>query len=65
MHVLNAAARAHGVEPIKRAGVDEWTEYLNTGDSYAPTVIRWRGKYRVQSVGDFRETLERAGVHFE
>lgn len=65
MHALDAAARTHGVEYIKRTGADEWAEYLNTGDIYAPTIIYWRGNYRVQSIGDFVETLGRRGVHFE
>lgn len=49
-----------GVESIKLG--DEYADYLNTGDSYAPTVIYWRGNYRVQSVGDFVETMERNGI---
>jgi hypothetical protein len=52
----------HGVETIQG---DEYADYLNTGDTYAPTLIYWRGAYRVQSVGDFVETMERQGVHFD
>jgi hypothetical protein len=37
----------------------EYADYLNTGETYAPTVIYWRGNYRVQSLGDFVETIER------
>lgn len=47
---------AYGVEAAETAAGMEWLEYLNVGDSYAPTVIYWRGNYRVQSVGDFLET---------
>lgn len=42
------------------------TQLLETeaGETYAPTVIYWRGQYRVQSVGDFIETMQRQGVRF-
>ena len=63
MHCLNACDPGlFGIEGIQ-AG-DEWATYLNTGDSYAPTIIFWRGNYRVQSLGDFIETMERQSVHF-
>ncbi len=39
----------------------QYAEYLNTGDTYATTLILWDGSYRVQSVGDFVETRERNG----
>lgn len=55
MHALNAAGGFHGVESLQTESTDEYAEYLNAGDSYAPTVIYWRGKYRIQSVGDFVE----------
>lgn len=64
MHCLNAIdAGLHGLESMESTG-GEYAEYLNTGDSYAPTLIYWRGAYRVQSVGDFVETQERASVRF-
>lgn len=63
MHVLSANdAGLHGVEAISLHGGCDFAEYLNTGDTYAPTLIRYHGGYRVQSVGDFVETLERRGV---
>lgn len=65
MHVLNALDRGlHGVECVETTK-GEFADYLNTGDMYAPTVIRWRGNYRVQSLGDFVEVQERAGVKFK
>lgn len=64
MHALNAAARTHGVEGV-RASNGWYADYLNTGDSYAPTIIRWNGRYRVQSIGDFIETMERRGIRFD
>ena len=60
---LNQALEMHGVEYMLSTG-DEYAEYLNTGHMYTPTLIRWRGKYRVQSVGDFIETMERRGIRF-
>jgi hypothetical protein len=59
MECLNHCGGFHGVEGIETASGGEWVTYLNTGDSYADTVIFWRGKYRVQSVGDF---IEKCGV---
>ena len=29
------------------------------------TIIYWRGRYRVQSLGDFVETMGRQGVRFD
>jgi hypothetical protein len=53
-----------GIECTNQDAFDEWASYLNTGDSYAPTIIYWRGRYRVQSIGDFIETMARQGTHF-
>jgi hypothetical protein len=64
MAALNEAARTFGYESCESEN-REYAEYLNTGDSYVPTIIYWRGRYRVQSVGDFIETMERQGVHFK
>lgn len=62
MHCLNAIEPGlHGLESAQTASGDEWAEYLNAGDSYAPTLIYWRGNYRVQSLGDF---VERSHVRF-
>jgi hypothetical protein len=66
LEVLNALeAGLHGVEAIQ-FGADqmdcEYAEYLNTGDSYAATVIYWRGRYRVQDIGTFVETMERRSI---
>lgn len=64
MHALNAAARTHGVESITAS--NGWTaDYLNTSETYAPTIIRWNRRYRVQSIGDFVETMERRGIRFD
>lgn len=64
MEALNDASGLHGVECIcSHSG--EYAEYLNTGDSYADTIIYWRGSYRCQSFGDFIETMERQSVYFD
>ncbi len=61
--VLNSIAPGlHGVESIETAAGGEWASYLNTGDTYADTLIYWRGVYRVRSLGDF---IERSRVAFK
>ena len=64
LHCLNAIDRGlHGVESIESTA-GQYADYLNTGDTYAPTVIYWRGAYRVQSIGDFIEIMSRQRVNF-
>lgn len=64
MHVLDSLESGlHGLESMQSTG-GEYADHLNAGDPYTPTVIYWRGSYRVQSVGDFMETTERQGVQF-
>lgn len=60
MAALNAAGRFYGVESAQTIA-GEWAEYLNTGDVYAPTIIYWRGRYRIAALGEFIETMERRG----
>lgn len=74
MHALNTLAKAHGAECLTpatiRCGPSEYPNgygrawFLNTGDTYAATLIFWRGRYRVQSIGDFVEVMERRGIRF-
>ncbi len=61
LSALNELAGLHGIESCESVN-DEYAEYINTGDMYAATVIYWRGRYRVQSMGDFVETIERNNV---
>jgi hypothetical protein len=58
---LGGLAGAYGTECVR---FDNWesADYLNAGDPYKPTLIVWRGRWRVQSVGDFIETMERRGL---
>ena len=69
MHCLNAIEPGlYGVEALEHGNDDvysSYADYLNTGDVYAPTLIYWSGRYRVQSVGDFVEALERQGIKFK
>lgn len=54
----------HGVEGFvigRRNGDADTVWYLNTGDTYTPTLVFWRGTYRVESWGDRVEILERQG----
>ncbi|MBT9176523.1 MAG: hypothetical protein DDT20_00842 [Firmicutes bacterium] len=53
----NAEAKTHGIEAVWRANDNiPAFEYLNTGDTYAPTLIRWAdGRYQVASWGDIVE----------
>lgn len=53
----------YGVEALVTED-GEYADYLNTGDSYNDTLIYWRGRYRVQTIADFIETMERRGVRF-
>lgn len=56
MHCLDALElNLYGVESVESVS-GEYADYLNTGDTYAATVIYWRGRYRVQSLGDFVES---------
>jgi hypothetical protein len=64
LHVLDAVAETCGVEYVASAN-DSFTQargfdYLNTGDSYTPTIIRMAetGNYRVACPGDL---IERGG----
>ena len=54
LHILNEIAGTFGVEAFetRREG---WCDYLNAGDSYAPTLVRFRGRYRVTTCGDIAE----------
>lgn len=62
MHALNALdSGLFGIEHCETEHTREFASYLNAGDTYNPTVIYWRGRYRVQCLGDF---IERAHVKF-
>lgn len=57
---LNHALGMHGIESM-RVG-NQYAQYLNSGDCYNETVIFYNGRYRVQTVADFVEAMERRGI---
>lgn len=65
LHCLDALESGlYGVEAIESSD-GAYADYLNAGDVYAPTLIYWNGSYRVQSLADFVESMERRGVRFD
>lgn len=62
MHALNELLGCHGVEAIKdpRDSSVAVAEYLNAGETYAPTIIRdcESGKYMLCGYGDWLEEFE-------
>jgi hypothetical protein len=54
LNALNELGDFHGVEAISNDD-GEYLEYLNAGDTYAGTLIYWRGNYRVTTIGDMVE----------
>jgi hypothetical protein len=66
---INRLLEGHGWEYVYHATKTDdrgWPEmvfkYVNTGDTYNATIIKYRGRYRVTTMGDMVETLERRGV---
>jgi hypothetical protein len=68
MAALNELGEFCGVEACfsrRSCTVPEFV-YLNAGDTYAPTLVRYRsGTYRVTSWGEVVESMERRGIKFE
>jgi hypothetical protein len=54
MHCLDALAGSYGVESFELKN-GTYCDYLNTGDTYSPTLVRVNGFYRVASWGDIAE----------
>lgn len=61
MLALSDLIGAYGVESVETENTGEWADYVNTGDTYAPTVVFFRGTYRLSTLGDF---IERSRVKF-
>ncbi len=51
MTCLDAVMGTCGVEGCQ-TDKGEWVTYLNAGDTYAPTIVRYRRRYRVACWGD-------------
>lgn len=54
MNVLDALAGTFGIEEF-RTRKGENVEYLNAGDTYAATIVYFRGNYYVGCWGDYAE----------
>lgn len=54
LHCLDAELGTYGVEAFF-TDKGELVEYLNAGDTYCPTIVRWRGAYRITCWGDIAE----------
>lgn len=54
MLLLDKLGETHGVEAIA-LGNGEIVDYLNSGDTYTPTLVFWRGNYRVTDWGTLVE----------
>jgi hypothetical protein len=54
MAALDALLGTHGVEGFETTR-GESVLYLNAGDTYTPTIVRFRGHYRVACWGDIAE----------
>lgn len=53
---LSELGEFYGPEAIETEDGEEWADYLNAGDTYTPTLIFWRGNWRVQDLGSFLES---------
>ena len=53
-----------GVETVWTTAGNPAFVYINTGDTYSPTIVRRNGSsaYRISTMGDEIESLERKGV---
>lgn len=66
LRVANAAMNAHGIEAVRDEDdvlLHHGTDYVNTGDTYATTLIFDRSSWRVfvGTLGDYIEAAERRG----
>ena len=61
------AAGFYGVETVRDEDGNWVFSYLNSGDSYSPTIVRRAGSdtYRISTIGDEVEALERQGVKIQ
>jgi hypothetical protein len=55
MHCLDALGESSGVESFGPLRDGSRCTYLNTGDTYTPTLLRACGRYRVACWGDVAE----------
>ena len=58
MSCLDALGETYGIEGFQLQD-GSWVYYLNSGDTYNPTLIYWRGRYQVR---DWGSIVERHGT---
>lgn len=58
MEALNVIIGGYGVEGFQKGDIDDWVTYINTGDTYAPTVVYYDGQYHYTSWGDVAEKFD-------
>jgi hypothetical protein len=54
LHCLDALGESYGVEAFELEN-GTYCDYLNTGDTYSPTLLRVNGDYQVACWGDIAE----------
>ena len=61
MKAVDKALDNHGVEYIRNRHGDAIAAYSNSGETYAPTIVRdyATGNYRLTTLGDYVEAYER------
>jgi hypothetical protein len=64
MAAIDEIMKGLGTEAIFGSNDPYWPNisYVNTGDTYSPTVVRTDGKYYLSTWGDEFERLERKGI---
>lgn len=65
MAAANEGLEGHGVEVGGWDGTWPIFEYINMGDTYTATLVKYNNAFYVESVGDRVEKLERRGVRIE
>lgn len=59
MYAFNEILEGHGVEGVTDPeDMSEGMDYVNMGDTYATTIVKWNGSFRVESYGDRIEKLD-------
>jgi hypothetical protein len=64
MEAFNTLMGGYGVEGFGDFGGNDSVDYVNTGDTYNPTIVLYNGRYFFETWGDRVEKLERQGLTF-
>jgi len=62
MAMLNEAIEGHGIEAVFTTDSVPVFSYVNTGDSYNPTIVKFRSRFILTTVGDMVEYVEQQGI---